>query len=1453
MSDDSPLVVPITVEALVVNDAVRVNGGFFRADMLYSNLSGGGSVLPSATNGGDPNFDLPGDDVVQAPDVTAAQYYDGVYLKWRLPAALTRGHLDNRSGVTRFPLVPNRWLVVRFGGALTARTATAWIVESDYLGPGNDASATTASLRGTIYVQEDAGAPTAVYMGRNVPLGTWSESGHSLGLTAMGPGNPVFAVYQPQNNNVFSLIDILDGEPDQTLSYLVTGWYSDPADDPLAGAADFVHELKRRHWKLPDGTAAGTTATWSVYSGVTTGVAWSATATPPGGAPPVDGTSIAVGNTSAEALTALIAAQAAAAGADVEPELLEALQLDAIELLDRPDGAALLAERLHTRAFQRVNGGYQWDVVPAPQASDRPASHEVPSWLPALQAAQAALDAAVVELAAMQRDLFVWWWKLTSWPGARAGAPAHRFASEKPFREQLDPHHPGSAAAAVKAQLATVAELAAQVPSGDTPEALERAIAAYAAAHGLPAGQELKRSAAPAFFLPNDPVVLIAGGGASGIARAPAEVQVRFASQLLGGFDYDGQSITSAVVAVPAPDLSGVSGVPWSAALATALIGELFFVDPDNAQMIATAIGSTDVSGIAAAMGQAANVLPAGAAFPLDAVTTWTGNPWHPVSLVWAALYVPIDHGSAGAPNWTYADGAYTWNGVQTTPLTEIAVQGLVQLAPTASVNLDSRIRHYLEQHPHLPHGQREALRALRTFIADADAWDLLSQSLDGWNPQLQLGLPGAFAAPTGEAARLIGTASTYPPGLGTLPSEGDPPAPSLFQPWRAGQFQFTYLAIVDEWGQMVRPIDQTTENTERIYVAPSMAATQLSTAATLAVSDGLGVAALVPPNASAGGAALTLTVVGAGFTSDAAVAWNGAALATTFVDDSHLQAAVTADLIAAAGTASVTVSGSAALDFTIAAGPAIASLSPSVVTAGTATSDTVALTLTGSGFGDDTVVHAGKRALATTVVNGGLVLARLPARQVVEPGELAITASSGGVASAAVALTIAAGAAIADLDPPMVTAGAAAFTLTVTGSGFTPASVVTVGGSALVTTFVGDTQLTASVTADLVASAGSAAVEVEVGHPVVSTDATLIQLGPALLQPARVAFELISAADHVTRLRGVHPADSPIAGWVLPSHLDGSLALYDRAGHALGSLAVGLPTTGAATVSFTPVPGARYHTLAALAAHVPQLGPFAEALVAAGPTAFTAFMAAIDETLWTTAPMGAHFDRSLAALMGRPLALVCARVQLELAGAAVADPSWRYTFKPAKPVLPTYQFAVELGDGGRLDDGLIGYFVDGDYTLFHAVAASDAASSGYLHTIGVDGDYLYLPFDGSTAATVTMLVDPRAPVHATTAILPIAKVTVPGRQVDAALAAMDLYVQVKGILTDERRAHDHAQPSAVAIPVPRRAGTWTWLDREDDAWVEHAVVAPSTSALLGPVMPRLRRGVLRLSPKDRR
>ncbi|MGA2217212.1 MAG: DUF11 domain-containing protein, partial [Terracidiphilus sp.] len=80
----------------------------------------------------------------------------------------------------------------------------------------------------------------------------------------------------------------------------------------------------------------------------------------------------------------------------------------------------------------------------------------------------------------------------------------------------------------------------------------------------------------------------------------------------------------------------------------------------------------------------------------------------------------------------------------------------------------------------------------------------------------------------------------------------------------------------------------------------------------------------------------------------------------------------------------------------------------------------------------------------------------------------------------------------VSAISPALVQAGSATFTLTVTGSGFNPGSIVNVGGTAETTSYVSATQLTASVDSSLVANYGWAPVTVSNPTPGGGTSAVV-------------------------------------------------------------------------------------------------------------------------------------------------------------------------------------------------------------------------------------------------------------------------------------------------------------------------------------------------------------------------
>ena len=231
-------------------------------------------------------------------------------------------------------------------------------------------------------------------------------------------------------------------------------------------------------------------------------------------------------------------------------------------------------------------------------------------------------------------------------------------------------------------------------------------------------------------------------------------------------------------------------------------------------------------------------------------------------------------------------------------------------------------------------------------------------------------------------------------------------------------------------------------------------------------------ITSLVPSSSVVGGAALTVNVFGSGFLSSSVVQWNGNDRPTTFVSNAQLRASISASDLATAGTVQVSVfhpppgGGTANANFTVGnPKPAITSLSPSSITAGSAG---FTLTVTGSGFVSASVVRWKRSDRPTTFVSSTQLQAAIPASDIVTAGTADVTVSSpapaGGESSAVTFTFNNPVPTLTSLSPSTAIAAGANFTLTVGGTGFISSSVVRWNGSDRSTTFVSSTQMRASI-----------------------------------------------------------------------------------------------------------------------------------------------------------------------------------------------------------------------------------------------------------------------------------------------------------------------------------------------------------------------------------------------------
>jgi hypothetical protein len=373
-------------------------------------------------------------------------------------------------------------------------------------------------------------------------------------------------------------------------------------------------------------------------------------------------------------------------------------------------------------------------------------------------------------------------------------------------------------------------------------------------------------------------------------------------------------------------------------------------------------------------------------------------------------------------------------------------------------------------------------------------------------------------------------------------------------------------------------------------------------------------------------------------------------------------------------------------------------------------------------------------------------------------------------------------------------------------------------------------------------------------GGQATQEQACRVMLPLRITQPARLSFRYVAAdagseEDGATQMNG-DPSSTPVFGWILLNKLDNSLVVYDPDGMPIGSLAD-------FTSRWEPAPRAGGKVGQSLTDSLDAVRPPLQGFVAAlceKPAGFlTALLETVDKSASRITPADSSQDDALALLIGRPFALVRADLSLELCGIpevsqslqSIRDASaggQRYTAGFEK-----VRFPVRLGDDTRSNDGVVGFYIEDDPskpfdgTLWAASAPAEADGIKAPPTIGA----ISVAAADAKRTRVTLIVDPRAPIHVSTGILPCKQIVLPPSQYVSALKRIAVTFLISPVL---------GQSDRLPFSLPTEAGyQWSWLTVDATrTWSEAKLAtAPRTPGRWPETPPQIVEGWLRLFPSD--
>ena len=336
--------------------------------------------------------------------------------------------------------------------------------------------------------------------------------------------------------------------------------------------------------------------------------------------------------------------------------------------------------------------------------------------------------------------------------------------------------------------------------------------------------------------------------------------------------------------------------------------------------------------------------------------------------------------------------------------------------------------------------------------------------------------------------------------------------------------------------------------------------------------------------------------------------------------------------------------------------------------------------------------------------------------------------------------------------------------------------------------------------------------------------------LPPRLVQPSRLNFRWLSADDDDTQSND-HPASSPVCGWLVPSHLNDWILVYDQSGKLLGYIneaRIWQPNPGDLTAPAGPAQMENTHLGRVVSAFIARTADNQN-------TEMAGLIKDIKQIITQIEPKVPEAHMVQAVFSGRPIAVARANVSMSQKG----PPARQLRLFEGKiekvdamfyePGIEALRVPVHIGETGKLHDGVIVFFADQTDTDLRDQCARCVDHLATIPDLHLPNDRLQLTVAGP-GQKITVLLDPRCAIHLKCGLLPTKTISIPQIHFSPHLASMESLFAAGPLLMPG---------GGIEVPIPRDPGhTSAWVSVENGQWSEVSSQPAITYADLAAAFP---------------